>query len=180
MAEGGQPAERSEAETHGGALRRLAEGLLRPGVFAPVLLALGALVSLWFANRELPTPDEGGVLTNAARILRGAVFYRDLDGYPFPGAPYLLALWMRLFGEHLSVARGLAALLYCGMLASLYFASLRVLDRPRAALFGLSLLSLKLLGWPAFTSYLYSDVSFTFACFAIWAPGAQSTEKQPA
>ncbi len=167
MAEGGQPVERSEAETHGGALRRVADGLLRPGVFAPVLLALGTLVSLWFANRELPTPDEGGVLTNAARILRGAVFYRDLDGYPFPGAPYLLALWMRLFGEHLSVARGLAALLYCGMLASLYFASLRVLDRPRAALFGLSLLSLKLLGWPAFTSYLHSDVSFYFACFAI-------------
>jgi hypothetical protein len=136
-------------------------------IFAPLLVALGAGLSFWFANRGLPIPDEGAILTNAAKILRGAVFYREIDAYPFPGATYCLAWFMKLFGEHLSVARGLAAFLYCAMLLSLYLASLPLLGRRRAALFGLSLLSFKLIGAPGFTSYMYSDLSFCFACFAI-------------
>ena len=36
-----------------------------------------------------------------------------------------------------------------------------------AALFGLSLLSLKFLTWPGFSSYLYSDVGFLGGCVAI-------------
>ena len=81
----------------------------RPLIFAPLLVGLAAALSLWFANRGLPIPDEGAILTNAAKILRGAVFYRELDADPFPGATYCLAFFMKLFGEHLSVARGLAA-----------------------------------------------------------------------
>lgn len=139
----------------------------RPAVFLPLLLLLCAGVSLWYAGRSLPFSDEGAVLTAAAKILRGGVFYRDIDAYWFPGSAYLLAFWMSLLGEHLSVARGLAAVLYCVMVGSLYLASLRLLDPPRAALFGLSLLSLKVLGWPAFSVYIYSDVAFAFACAAV-------------
>jgi Dolichyl-phosphate-mannose-protein mannosyltransferase len=147
--------------------RGLAELLCRPAVFAPLLLGLAVSISSWFANRGLPTSDEGAVLTWTAKILRGGVFYRDIDAYPMPGAAYFLALWMRLFGEHLTVARVVAAGVYCLAVSSLYFASLQLLDRPRAALFGLSLLSFKFLAFPAFTTYMYSDLSFCLACLAI-------------
>jgi hypothetical protein len=139
----------------------------RPGVFLPLLLALGAAVSLWFADHRLPSADEGGLLTNAMKLLRGGVFYRDVDAYPFPLATYLLAGWMALFGEHLSVSRGLATLFYLLTLAALYVSALDLLGRRRAAVFGLSLLSLKLLAWPSFTAYAYWDVSFALGCAAV-------------
>jgi hypothetical protein len=148
-----------------------ADGLLdricRPRIAMPLLLALTTAVCAWYADARLPTPDEGAVLTAAAKILRGAVFYRDIDAYPFPGAYYLGALAMGVFGEHLSVARWLAAALFLGVVASLYRASLHLLDPRRAALFGLSLLSFKFLAWPGFSAYLYSDVAFCATCAAI-------------
>jgi hypothetical protein len=131
--------------------------LCRPALFAPSLATSGLLLSLWFMNGGLPPNDEGALLTNAAKILQGGVFYRDIDAYPFPAAPYVLALAMRGFGEHLSVARGLAALVFEIVLLALYAASLHLLSRPRAALFGLTLLVFKFLAWPAFTAYTYSD-----------------------
>jgi hypothetical protein len=153
---------RDPDEAPPGALDRLC----RPALFAPLLATLGLLISLWFMNRGLPPNDEGALLTNAAKILQGGVFYRDIDAYPFPAAPYLLALAMRVFGEHLSVARGLAVVHFEVALLALYAASLRLLDRPRAALFGLSLLVFKFAAWPAFTAYTYSDLSFAGACVA--------------
>ena len=57
----------------------LAERLARPAVVAPALLVASAASSWWLADRLLPGPDEGASLTAAARILDGAVFYRDLD-----------------------------------------------------------------------------------------------------
>jgi hypothetical protein len=50
---------------------------------------------------------------------------------------------------------------------SLYAASLGLLGRGRAALFGLSLLSFKFLAWPGFTAYMYADVALAAACVAI-------------
>jgi hypothetical protein len=117
-------------------------------------------------NGGLPPNDEGALLTNAAKILQGGIFYRDIDAYPFPAAPYLLAFAMRGFGEHLEVARALAVVLFEIVLLALYVASLQLLSRPRAALFGLSLLVFKFLAWPAFTAYTYSDLSFAGACVA--------------
>ncbi len=149
-------------EARASALDRLS----RPALFAPLLAALGLLLSLWFMNGGLPPNDEGALVTNAAKILQGGVFYRDIDAYPFPAAPYLLALAMRGFGEHLSVARGLAVLVFEIVLLALYAASLHLLSRSRAALFGLSLLVFKLVAWPAFTAYTYSDLSFAGACVA--------------
>jgi hypothetical protein len=143
--------------------------LCRPALVAPLLAGLGLAVSLWFMNRGLPPNDEGALLTNAAKILQGGVFYRDIDAYPFPAAHYLLAIAMRLFGESVAVARALAILVFEVVLLALYAAALRLLDRPRAALFGLCLLGYKILAWPAFTAYTYSDVSFAGACIAVAA-----------
>jgi hypothetical protein len=135
---------------------------------APVLLLLlGGALSFWYADRGLPLHDEGAQLTAAAKILRGGIFYRDIDTYPFPAAAYTLAGAMAVFGEHLSVARGLAGLLFCASLLALYAAARSVLRPAGAALFGLSLLSFKFLGWPAFSVYIYSDFAFAFACGAL-------------
>ena len=107
------------------------------------------------------------MLTNAAKLLHGGVFYRDVDAYPFPGSHYLLAGAFALFGEHLAVARGLAACVFAGIVAALYLAALPVLGRVRAALFGFSLLAFKVLAWPSFTAFYYWDLGFFGACVCL-------------
>lgn len=140
----------------------------RPVVVAPVLLLAAAGLSYGYADRGLPNPDESAGLVAAAKILRGAVFYRDIDAYPFPGGSYLLAGFMALFGEQLSVARALAGGVYCSVVLGLYAMALQLLEPRRAALFGASLLSLKFLAFPNFTAYLYSDLALAFAVVAGW------------
>jgi hypothetical protein len=149
--------------------RRVSRQITSPPVFLPALLLLSLFVSAWHADCRLPTPDEGALLTAAAKIRRGAVFYQDLDAYLFPGSHYLLSLGMSLFGEHLTVARWMAAVCFSGIVACLYAAALQLMDRRWAALFGLSLLSFKFLTWPGFSAYLYSDFGFLGACLTLAA-----------
>lgn len=120
-------------------------------------------MSAWYARLRLPFQDEGSTLALAARILRGEVFYRDLDAYVLPGAAYLLAAAMRVLGDDLAVARALAGVVFCGTLLALYAVALRVVDRNGAALFALSLLGMKFLAWPMWTSYFYGDVALCLA-----------------
>jgi hypothetical protein len=136
-------------------------------IFAPLLVVLAVGVSACFANRGLPTNDEGAVLTLAAKILQGGVFYRDLDAYYFPGAAYLLAAWMRLLGEDINAARWLAAGVFSCLVLGLYLTAIQLLDRRRAAIFGAGLLSFKFLASPAFTAFMYGDLALCFASFAI-------------
>ena len=133
-------------------------------LFALLLGGTAIFLSSFYAERNLPFQDEGATLTAAARILRVEVFYRDIDAYPFPGAAYLAAGAMAVFGEHLSVARGLAAALFCSWVLALYFVALRCLGFARAALFGSALLAWKFLAWPAFSTYMYSDLAFAAGC----------------
>jgi hypothetical protein len=134
--------------------------ILHPPFGALLLAVLAAAVSAPVADCWFPLNDEGALLTNAARILRGAVFYRDLDAYPFPAPTYLLAAAMGLLGEDVAVARGLAAAIYVAVALGLYACAVQVLPRSRAALVALLLLGCKGWAWPAFTSYFYSDVAF--------------------
>lgn len=134
---------------------------------APSLAVLGLLVSSAYVGYRLPPSDEGAILTQAAKILRGGVFYRDIDAYPFPAAAYLLAGAMGLFGEHVAVARWLAVGIYCGILLALYAIAVQLLERRRAALLGISFLAFKFVAWPGLTAYCYWDLAFLFACLAI-------------
>ena len=140
--------------------------MFRPRVAACVLAVFCGLVSLGLAGDRLGGSDEGAMLTAASRILDGGVFYRDVDAYPFPGSHYALAAVMGAFGEHLAVARALAAVVFAGIVLSLYSAALVLLGPVRAALFGLALLSFKVLAWPGFTGFYYWDFAFLGACVA--------------
>gem|GEM_PF-1639757 len=169
------------AQAFGRKMSRTTGFVLRPAVFGPLLSCISMGLSLWFANHGLPVNDEGAVLALAGRISRGAVFYRDLDAYYFPGSLYLLAGWMQLVGEHVNAARWLAAIFFSGLLVGLYWIAVQLLDRSRAAIFGLGLLSFKFLASPAFTAFMYSDASFCFAVYAIalflrHRPGAPSID----
>ena len=127
---------------------RIETKLCEPVPFGSLLALAWLWVSFVYADRGLPPNDEGALLTNAARVLRGAVYYRDLDAYPFPGATYLLALVMAIFGEQVNVARGLAMAVSLTAVLALYATAYRLLDRRRAAAFGVCLLSLKFVAWP--------------------------------
>jgi hypothetical protein len=136
-------------------------------VTAALLALLSLVLSSWYREYRLLPSDEGAVLAQASRILAGEVYYRDLDAYPLPGASYLLAAAMALFGEHLAVARWLAAAVYAAVVVSL-FAVARWVMAPRPALLaGVALLAFKFLAWPNFTAYLYSDVAFALACASV-------------
>lgn len=137
-------------------------------VFGVALAVAAILLSVWFANRTRPMTDEGAVLTAAARILRGGVFYRDVDAYWLPGSAYLLAGAMRAAGEHLHVARVLAGATFVGIVLVLYALAVRLAGFRLGALFGASLLGLKILAWPALTAYFYWDLAFWMACLSIW------------
>ncbi len=139
----------------------------RPTIVAPILLVLSAALSAYFAQYRLPSADEGALLTNSAKLVRGAVFYADVDAYPFPFASYLLTAAFAVFGEQLAVSRALAGLFFCATTVSLYAIALHLIDRKRAALFAAMLLSFKFLAYPSFTTYAYWDVSFCFGSIAI-------------
>jgi hypothetical protein len=143
------------------------EPLMRPIWFACALLVLSATISFVYADRNMPVQDEGSVLAAAAKILHGGVFYRDVDAYTFPGVSYLLAGAMSLFGEHLSVARTLAGSFFCAMVLGVYACALALMDRKRAALCALSVLSLKFLAYPIYTMYFWVDPSLAAALFAL-------------
>lgn len=141
----------------------------REVAFAAALALAATGLCLWFAARTRPWSDEGAVLTATAKLLRGGVFYRDVDAYWLPGSAYLLALAMRLFGEDLAVARALAGAGYVTTVLALYALGLRLVGFQRAAGLGLALLCLKILAWPGWTAYLYWDLAFAAACLAILA-----------
>lgn len=141
--------------------------LTRPRWFAPLLLVLAASLSFIYADRGMPIQDEGSVLAAAVKILRGGLFYRDVETYTFPGVSYLLAGTMSLFGEHLSVARALAGSFFCAMVMGVYSCALALVDERRAALCGLSVLSLKFFAYPIYTMYFWTDPSIAAGLFAL-------------
>jgi len=115
----------------------------------------------------MPVPDEGALLPAAVKLLHGGVFYRDVDAYAFPGVSYLLAGMMSIFGEHLSVARTVAGSFFCATVLGVYACAIALVDQKRAALCGLSLLSVKFFAFPIYTMFFYADPSVATAILAL-------------
>lgn len=77
----------------------------------PVFVALVSAVFLAAIVRVYqPTLDEGTYIDGAARILGGALPYRDFVEPAGPGSFYWLALWFRVFGTSFETARMLLLL----------------------------------------------------------------------
>ena len=85
--------------------------------------------------------DEGIILSDADRILRGQVPYRDFFSLYTPGSYFLLALAFKLFGQSLVVARSIL-LVYCGVFSSLSYLLARRISSRTASLFATALLTL--------------------------------------
>ena len=99
------------------------------------------LLCAWYLEYRLPPSDEGAVLTQAARILDGDVYYRELDAYVLPGASYLLALALGVFGEHLSVARWVAGGVFASIVLGVWACARQVIGTRRAVWVGVAMLS---------------------------------------
>ena len=74
---------------------------------------------------------------------------------------------MSLFGEHLSVARAVAGSFYCATVLGVYACAIALVDQKRAALCGLSLLSVKFFAFPIYTMFFYADPSVATAILAL-------------
>ncbi len=134
------------------------------GSLPALLLALAAVaVSVPTITLFAPITDEGAVLTGAARLIHGGSFFRDVDAYPLPGAWYLLAGVMRLFGESVVVARTFEVAIFALAVVLAYLAARRVMSGPAAISLGIALLAAKYWAWPMWTMYFYSDVAIVLS-----------------
>jgi len=107
--------------------RNRVELLIALAVFASACLYLWPLRDFLSFNA-----DEGITLVYAQRILRGQVPYRDFFTFVTPGSPYLMALWFKLFGASLIVARSIL-LAYSGIFGAItYLLTRRNYDRTTA------------------------------------------------
>jgi hypothetical protein len=148
-----------------------------------VLLAAAAVgVSLTTLRLGIPIMDEGATLSGAIKLLKGGMFYRDVDAYPLPGAWYLLAAVMSLFGKSLMTARVLNLAIYAGMVVVSYLAVRRVASAYVAAAYGVSLIALKYWAWPVWTEYVYPDLAIALAMAGIlvFMRSLQGPERWPA
>lgn len=138
-----------------------------PRATAALLLAASAAVCLWYLPYGLPTPDAGAALLHAQRIADGAVFYRDLDAYPFPLASYLLAAVLKVFGDSLEVARAFAAVVFTLIVLASHRLAFELGGRRAGVLCALAVLSLRFLAWPAFQDALYPEVALALALWSM-------------
>jgi 4-amino-4-deoxy-L-arabinose transferase-like glycosyltransferase len=99
-----------------------------------LIFLLSVLYFRLFYSYTLLNGDEGIVLQGAERILQGQVLYRDFFSFLTPGSYYWLALFFKLFGSSMLVAR--AVLVVEGALLSVltYLLARRVCSRWSALL----------------------------------------------
>jgi 4-amino-4-deoxy-L-arabinose transferase-like glycosyltransferase len=102
-----------------------------------VLLFVGTcLYLLAFRRVTNMDPDEGIVLQGAERILHGQVPYRDFFTFYTPGAFYLTAFALRIFGDSFAVARALIVLFGASFSTIAYVLARRTSSRGVSLLIG--------------------------------------------
>src|SRR5215468_4326951 len=72
---------------------------------AVLVFCISALHFSFFYRYTLLIGDEGIILQGAQRILAGQVLYRDFFSFLTPGSYYWVALFFKLFGSSILVAR---------------------------------------------------------------------------
>lgn len=79
---------------------------MKMAVFFSALTSLSVIAQLVVINQPVNVYDEGFVVSNADRILRGEIPYRDFwaDVYP-PGQSYILSILFKFFSTTLRVER---------------------------------------------------------------------------
>jgi len=137
----------------------------RDWLVAVLVFCVSALHFSFFYRYTLLIGDEGIVLQGAQRILAGQVLYRDFFSFLTPGSYYWVALFFKVFGSSILVAR--AVLLVEGALFSTitYLLARRVCARWSAFL---ASLCLTLTGLPYWFVVLHNWDSTLWACLALY------------
>lgn len=135
-----------------------------------VIVALGSAAYLYPFLRVLwRVGDEGTLVYGAQRVAEGAVPYRDFFEVMGPGTFYWLAIWFRIFGASLWVAR--AEVLVTGVATTLVVFWLARRLRPGGGLLpAIVLLALTFPLWPATNHHWDSTLLalLSFAAFVSW------------
>lgn len=143
----------------------LPEKFRRDWLIAALIFATSAIYFSCFYNFGRLDPDEGIILQGAQRILQGQVLYRDFFSFLTPGSYYWFALFFRIFGSSILVAR--LVLLAEGALLSVftYLLSRRVCSRWTAFL---ASILVTMTGLPDRFVVLHNWDSSLWACFALY------------
>jgi 4-amino-4-deoxy-L-arabinose transferase-like glycosyltransferase len=111
-------------------------------------------------------PDEGIILQGAQRIVQGQVLYRDFFSFFTPGSYYLLALFFRVFGSSMLVARTALAAYGAFFSVFTYLLARRVCSR-WVALAAACLVTLTSLPWRFMV--LHNWDSTLWACATVYS-----------
>jgi hypothetical protein len=133
-------------------------------ITSPITIALTVFIfiSLQIFNLSINIADEGFFLYSAKQILLGQIPYRDFFMQVTPGNYYLLALFVKIFGNYIVVDRIMAIIatsLLLILLSKIFNLS------KRWQLFYLLIVVLLQLGVSSFFSY---NVAFIIAVFAFY------------
>lgn len=138
----------------------------RRDLLIALAIFVGAILYLWpLRNFVNFNADEGIILSDADRILRGQVPYRDFFSLYTPGSYFLLALVFKVFGQSILVARTVL-LFYCGMFSSFTYLLARRIGSRTASLFATAILTLGCL--PPRFFVLHNWDSTFFAVLALY------------
>ncbi len=146
--------------------RRLLAIFLFLWAFAYLHLTLFATLRVPF---DLSYGDNGLGFTEAQRILKGQVIYRDFFDMLLPGVPYLDALLLKLFGARAWLPNACLVSLGMGFLWASFVISRRLLSGLSAHLPGFLFLLFAFHNYPDPTHHLYSNLLIAFAIAAIAA-----------
>jgi hypothetical protein len=108
---------------------------LRPAyLYSLVFLAAASLVWWLAGDRLILINDEGTFLSQAARIVRGEVLYKDIFGLTGPLSYWLLALVFNIFGVSLPAAHGILAVQVALLTTLIFFITRKLADTTSAAI----------------------------------------------
>jgi hypothetical protein len=89
------------------------------GIVPAALFVATVAWIMWYPH-AIGESDEALILYEAARLLHGDLFYRDMVEIITPGCQYLLALFFALFGTTFATARFMTALVHGAIVLLVY------------------------------------------------------------
>ena len=127
-----------------------------------VVLSVSIFYSLIFYQKGIVMIEEGQILSEAERICKGEVLYRDIDGFVSPGVWYTVAFIFKLFGQSLNLTRWVMVVLFSLTAGLLYAISSHFISSWKALVPVFLLLMHKALAFPIGNFINYNEFAIFF------------------